>query len=377
MTIVVDIKIHKTNGFDSKYLFPGSVKHTAQEVNVQAQYFTYRHDVEIDGSVKQHLFSFYQSGGVKNGNDVQASNVHSWVLANANDTSAGLASVTITDGEHHVRSTIFDSFAKFTPDLLTKSIDNGEAHELRFEGNRGNDTLRGSYWADIFDGLKGADLMIGGFGDDTYRVNDSGDRVVELADQGYDRIFTKISHTLASNVESLVGTGSRGLALTGNGRPNDISGTAANDTLKGEGGNDVLAAGNGKDVLYGGKGGDFFMFVTPPSASNVDTIKDFKHSADSLILSQYVHSGLTTPEGYYTPFHFQGSSIVKPYSPLNPAGFHASASGKAHDFDDRITYDTTDGRLFLDPDGNGSAPRQLIAVLSGHPLVEANDIFII
>ncbi len=303
--------------------------------------------------------------------------VYGWSVANDAHPNAYLGFVGLYDNDGGPVLVPVVPFSRVAPDALVDGLlATSQTAELHFIGNKGNDTLRGSYANDEFDGREGADSMIGGDGDDTYRVNNKNDKIVEAAGEGDDRVYTTVSHTLSKNVESLVGTGTHKLALTGNDRPNDISGTAGSDTIKGLGGNDVIAASDGNDVLYGGKGKDVFMFVTPPSAANVDTIKDFKHSADTIMVSQDAHYGVATPDYYYA-HPIPGSPLVAPLTPLNPFAFHASKSGKAQDFDDRITYDTTDGRLFFDPDGNGAAHRQLIAILTGHPNVAADDFLII
>lgn len=97
--------------------------------------------------------------------------------------------------------------------------------------------------------------------------------------------------------------------IRGNDRPNSITGTANNDELRGEGGNDSLfglggddllrgGKGNdrleggdgndqlrgeaGNDVLFGGAGDDRFVFSDRGGA---DTVQDFTHGADHLVIS--------------------------------------------------------------------------------------------
>lgn len=65
------------------------------------------------------------------------------------------------------------------------------------------------------DGAAGADEMTGGAGDDIYYVDDTGDRVTETANGGYDTIRTTISLTAAEYVERLELLGSANINATG------------------------------------------------------------------------------------------------------------------------------------------------------------------
>ena len=84
-----------------------------------------------------------------------------------------------------------------TQDLaLGKSLDGiGNALDNRLTGNDQNN---------ILDGMGGADTMIGGKGDDSYYVDQSGDKIVEQADEGVDTVYASVSTTLSANVENLV-----------------------------------------------------------------------------------------------------------------------------------------------------------------------------
>jgi Ca2+-binding RTX toxin-like protein len=64
--------------------------------------------------------------------------------------------------------------------------------------------------------------------------------------------------------------------FTGTDEQNDKAfGGSRNDRLTGNGGNDILGGGNGNDILDGGEGSDTFVFSTRPTATNIDTIKNF------------------------------------------------------------------------------------------------------
>jgi Ca2+-binding RTX toxin-like protein len=141
---------------------------------------------------------------------------------------------------------------------------------LQAIGNSGDDTLNGSASADtldgglgndILDGKAGADKMIGGAGDDTYYVDNSGDLVTELADQGSDTVYTSLaSYTLAANVESLQYTGSAAFTGVGNALNNSISGSVSlANKLDGGAGDDTLVGGSAADSLLGGAGDDGFF----------------------------------------------------------------------------------------------------------------------
>jgi Ca2+-binding RTX toxin-like protein len=111
------------------------------------------------------------------------------------------------------------------------------------------------------------DTLIGGSGDDTYSIHDSGDIVVELAGEGTDTVTAWASYTLPDQVETLVLAGSyyggpadlRGTGnaqdnlIIGNEGLNTLAGTAGSDTLIGGAGNDtyVFRRGDGQDLIVG------------------------------------------------------------------------------------------------------------------------------
>jgi len=70
-------------------------------------------------------------------------------------------------------------------------------------GNRRDNTIVGNDCDNLIDGVTGADLMIGAKGNDTYHVDNLGDRVVEQRDEGVDTVNASISYTLAEHVENL------------------------------------------------------------------------------------------------------------------------------------------------------------------------------
>ena len=132
----------------------------------------------------------------------------------------------------------------------------GTADNDRLNGSAGRDLIEGFEGDDVLNGRAGADAMIGGAGNDTYYVDEAGDAVTELADEGTDRVISAISYTLGDHFENLTLSGTAAIDGTGNALDNVIVGNAASNTLDGQAGDDRLTGGASDDVLLGGEGND-------------------------------------------------------------------------------------------------------------------------
>jgi Ca2+-binding RTX toxin-like protein len=186
----------------------------------------------------------------------------------------------------------------------------GNASDNLIVGGSISDTLNGLGGNDILDagfgGNNGGNRLVGGTGDDTYRIQDATDQVVELAGEGNDTVEVRYvnQYTLPANVENLVAffnngqrnywqgneldnhlTGGAGSdSLSGLGGADAINGGAGGDFLSGGDGNDILNGGAGPDELSGGAGADRFVFGDP---AQQDMVHDFSHAeGDKVDVSQ-------------------------------------------------------------------------------------------
>lgn len=124
------------------------------------------------------------------------------------------------------------------------------------DGLEGDDELQGLAGDDILNGGVGADFLAGGLGDDTYHVDDAGDRLLD--DGGVDTVMSAVDFTLAFGFENLT-LGDTARLGVGNSGDNVLIGGALANVLKGGGGADRLEGGAGADILRGQAGDDILI----------------------------------------------------------------------------------------------------------------------
>jgi Ca2+-binding RTX toxin-like protein len=258
---------------------------------------------------------------------------------------------------------------------LDNVIRGNEVASNTLEGMDGNDTLYGGVLADTLYGRNHNDILIGGVDADTlvggtgidtasYVTARSG-VVASLIAPGPNTgdaagdLYTEIENLAGSAFADRLTGGIGNNTLTGGGGNDTLAGLGNADILLGGAGNDLLNGGIGNDRLTGGAGADAFVFAATPTTTNVDIIADYNVAQDTIRLDNAVFASIG---GVGT---------------LSAARFWKSASGLAHDANDRAIYETDTGKLFYDSNGNAAGGRVQIAVLSNHAAITHADIFVI
>ncbi|MBX3566473.1 MAG: calcium-binding protein [Rhizobiaceae bacterium] len=257
----------------------------------------------------------------------------------------------------------FDLVAGVFVETMATTNAKGTA-KINLYGNEVAQKITGNAGANILsDGGKGgSDTLVGLGGNDTFRVYNSGTKIVEAAGGGSDTVEAAVDYTVGKGVyiqvlETTNAAGTAAIGLYSNEFGQTVNGNAGNNSLRGYGGNDKINGGAGADRISGGLGNDtlagntgadiYYFSYALDEATNLDTIKGFS-SIDLISLN----SSVFTKAG--------------PAGALAASAFRANTSGKAGDASDRIIWETDTGRLYYDPDGTGAAAGTAFAVITGN-----------
>ena len=165
----------------------------------------------------------------------------------------------------------------------------------------------------------------------------------------------KLAALLESGNDVVSGTANKDVLVGGAGT-DVLTGNAGSDRLLGGAGADTLIGGTGSDTLIGGASRDTFIFDTSPGTAGVDTIRDFQHGVDHIVLRSSVFSNVGAL-GHLGASHFH-------------VGTEATTAAQG------ILYDAATGDLFSDADGSGAAAAVLFAHLTAGLALTAGDFLI-
>lgn len=333
----------------------------------------------------------------------------------------------ITDpgGTDTIKSSISRSLADYQgiENLILTGSD-----DIDGTGNAGHNSLTGN---------AGINRLAGGRGNDSYQVNDAGDRVIEAVGEGRDTVHASVSYTLLAGqeIEILAAADSAGVSsirLTGNDFAQRINGNDGDNTLDGRGGADTLyglggddtyrvdvtgdrvfeAVGEGNDKVVTGvnytlTGGQEIETLTTADRDDTtpirltgnefaqrlygndgDNILDGGGGADTL----YGYGGrdsfkFSSPPGAGNVVRIGDFDVAEDTIRLDRAIFTALARGalpedalfigrSAADAGDRIIYDAASGRLSYDADGHGGAAAVVFATLQAGLALTAADFLV-
>jgi len=168
----------------------------------------------------------------------------------------------------------------------------GNSGDNTIVGNSGKNTLNGGDGNDYLDGGAGVDKMIGGTGNDTYVVDNSRDRVAEIAGGGIDTVMSSIDYKLGKYMENLTLSGNNVINGSGNTLNNILTGNGAANTLTGGGGDDTLEGGADADYLEGAKGNDTYLYRKTDGIDTIDDLSRIEGESDTVRMTD---SDRTTP----------------------------------------------------------------------------------
>ncbi len=139
----------------------------------------------------------------------------------------------------------------------------------------------------------GINILAGGAGNDSYVVQNTGDQVIELANEGTDYVNSTASFTLGANIENLVLKGTANINGTGNDRNNNLTGNTGINVLAGAAGSDHYFVQNTGDqvVEQPGEGTDFVHtsvdFTLPDNVEHMYLTGTGDHQRHRQCASQY------------------------------------------------------------------------------------------
>jgi Ca2+-binding RTX toxin-like protein len=224
-------------------------------------------------------------------------------------------------------------------------------------GMAGNDYLFGKDGADILQGGDGSDHLWGGTGADQHiGGNDAGVDYARYDDAFWGNLSLRLDAPALNSGAAAVGDTYVGIEGLVAGAGNDVMiGNAAANFLFGGSGIDFIDGQGGNDYLNGGAGTDRFRFSTTLGAGNVDTIADFTHGSDDILLRT-------------TIFNSIGATLDTTELRFGTAAIDAN---------DYLIYNSATGQVFYDANGSASGGMTLFATVVAGTVLDSNDFQIV
>lgn len=160
---------------------------------------------------------------------------------------------------------------------------------------------------------------------------------------------------MTSGSDDITGTTGRDKLLGGAGG-DVLNGGRGADVVNGGAGKDTVAGGLGHDQLIGGAAADKFLFNVDVSNENSDTVKDFVHGVDKVVLDSSFFEELTVGK------LAEGKFVT---------------GTEAADGDDFVIFDPLTGNLYYDKDGNiAKNGPELVASFGMHSVITFEDVLV-
>ena len=263
----------------------------------------------------------------------------------------GTLTVAIGAGTDNVKldvvdgTTIFSSASLTLVSGVTRAKLLGIAN-INLVGAGTNDLLIGNNGNNVFNGKAGADTTQGLRGNNSYVVDNGGDRIVgEGAGFGTDNISASVSFSLnaGAQVETLrtaAPTATTAINLSGNEFANIVTGNAGNNVLNGRGGNDTLQGGAGNNSYFVDSVADKIVEATGQGTDNVNASVSY-----ALASNVAVETLRTAAPTATTTINLTGNNLANTI--IGNAGSNAINGGLGNDVlsggagNDVFTFSTT------------------------------------
>jgi Ca2+-binding RTX toxin-like protein len=207
-------------------------------------------------------------------------------------------------------------------------------------------------------------------GDDVYRWDTNTDPYMTIWDNGGVDTIDASNQTQSQTIDLRAGQfssiGAVELMYTDNSTefyaPKDNLSIAYNTIIEkaiGGAANDTLIGNSVANQLTGNAGSDNFVFASPLSAFNVDTITDFNPLEDKITLDRVIFNTLNSGDQLNANALLVGNNVISAENTIQ-----------------NLIFDSLNHSLYYDSDGVGSVKPIKIAILSNVSQLNAGEIFI-